>query len=559
MSRGRVAAIALACAAFCSTQAQAGNGSNYIHLMNGVEYAFSPLPLVDQTQNFFNGIWRCFPADMTHAPSLVKNPNEPLFGTYSLKVNTVHINAGGNKPIFDFPNVVLSSNYGDCRFLTTAVAQQINFAPVNFTGIPAALNLAVIGPMNDPAPTPNPLQDINVHFLVGGVQIASAGPGLAQLLFVNVFNIFQGTSAIPVSEKENVTLWVRESHSQSVPGGVQYWMFSGDERMVCTAQSSSFLAFQSAAGPITVGQLRATAGATIGGLEWGIGLGVEDATTNAVVNSIQNGVAGGGGIPNANSDVTWPPAGPGMNPPGGFDAGQASRKISLSGTSLHASSSLGGETLGFASYDELNHHITNLGHTANGRIVLMELYQADPVAFGTITAPDCHDRSMITPAPGSFSNGPLVVLSGLSGSRIVGDFFPAGGAPPDPQQGPYPSGSAFTVFAPAFVASAGWLVVTSHDTLVGGIDLPYLPLPTLLVSGATGRSNVGTGTDFPLPPPASVTVPFAAGLKMLAYSWPLNGAMPFSATPIPPLATSLAPAANNGHSLSMGYTITFWP
>jgi hypothetical protein len=545
---------------FCSFEAKAGNGSNYIHLMNGVEYAANPLPLVDQSQNFFNGIWRCFPADMTHAPTLVKNAAEPLFGTYSLKVNTVHISVTGNKPVFDFPNVVLSSNYGDCRFLTTAVASGLNFAAVTFAGIPAQLNNAIIGPLNDPAPTPNPLQDVNVHFLVGGVNVTSAGPGIAQLIFVNVFGIFAGTSAIPVSEKENVTLWVRESHSQSVPGGVQYWLFSGDERMVCTAQSSSFLAFQSAAGPITVGQLRAQAGATIGGLEWGIGLGIEDAATNAVVNSVQNGVAAGGGIPNANSDVTWPPGGPGLNPPGGFDAGQASRKISLSGTSLHASSPLGGETLGFATYDENNKFILQNGHPANGRIVLMELYRADPVAFGTITAPDCHDRSMILPAAGTFSNGPLLLISGPGpGVRIVGDFFPANGAPPDPQVGPYPSGSAFSVFAPAFVSSAGWLFVSSHDTVVGGIDLPYLPIPTTLVSGATGRSNLGTGTDFPLPPPASVTVPFAVGIQMLVYSWSLNGAIPFSATPMPPLATAMAPAANQGHSQSMGYTITFWP
>jgi len=594
MMRGRVAAFAFACALLGSVQAEAANGSNYIHLMNGVDYAAPGLiggnlpPQVGPA--FFNdGIWRCFDRDMSLAPSLVMDPTSPTFGTYSMKVTSIVVVMAGPSTVMDFPNITLSSNFGDCRFITTTSpggTLVFNYAFRAFGGtFPNVYDGFALGPRNDPTASVGAgVGDIEFEMYLGNVLFLAGGPGTFTPVAFTIESQFS-VSTVPISENHNTVLWIRNSIQQG--GGFnQYFMFSGDERMVCSGQSSSFQTFSSVSPLTTAGAQPALGlnpfplpsipiGGLAGGWEWGIGLGTLDATTVAVVQALNSPLSSLPGN-NANGNITWAGAAQ-----GGFDAGQAARKISLTGTYNHVSGSLGSARLGFASYDANNVKIIEKGHPANGRVTLMAVYGADIAAYnGGVAAtppatnnPDCQDRGSLAPhqlgAP-IYGAGPLLVLNNFIQSRVVGNFDPLSpnlpappapyGSPPVLANGtpspPYPEGSSFDTISTTLIASGAWLTVSSHETSIGGLDNAFFSLNTGDISGATGRSNPGVGIDIP------VGAPFTSfwGVSFLVYSWPLNGAMPapYSSNPVLPAGTAIAPGGG-GHSLSMGSVFTFWP
>src|SRR5882724_4509541 len=133
MKLGRLAAIGLAFGLLGSS-ALAGNGSNFWHYQNGIDYyffyAFPPTA--------GSAAWRCFPGAINHAPTKVVNGADVNVGTYASKIETLWFNtiAGGGfggSPIV-YPYVAVWSNTASCAIATTA---GVNWGV--FTGLGAGM------------------------------------------------------------------------------------------------------------------------------------------------------------------------------------------------------------------------------------------------------------------------------------------------------------------------------------------------------------------------------------------------------------------------------------
>ncbi|MFG0315881.1 MAG: hypothetical protein ACF8XB_01310, partial [Planctomycetota bacterium JB042] len=308
----RTLASALFAAALAAPSSSAGNGSNYVHLTNGLDYFFGKTPPAGK----FTGIWRCFPADMLHAPTIALTG--PQAGTYATKVCAVHFCVTGSAwSTLAFPTIALSSSTGKCRFLTSAGGT--NFGVFSVAGFGSI----VAGPLSGNA-GPAPVN------LLGGVAGATIfNPSSAVFAFIAVDFLLISGQTIDVPTGESLVLWVQDDPNQFGPGTMQYWTGSFDERNLCSGYSfllsgtGAALAYQAP-------------------FEWALGFGTRDATLSTAISSL----GGGPSSLNAHDAIQ------GFSP--GFDAGSGTRTISITGTGGTGlgSASIGSEFLAFNVYDE---------------------------------------------------------------------------------------------------------------------------------------------------------------------------------------------------------------
>lgn len=311
LGRFAVAALALSAVMFSVQKAEAANGSNYLHLINGVDYFYGKTPPAGNLV----GIWRCFPSEMLHSPTKVVNPGSGLVGTYATKIVAMHftMSASAGKQI-TFPTVALSSGVGSCHFLTSGGT--LNYGLFSVAGFGT-----IVG---------GPLDGGGIVNLLAGVANANiaypfSAPGFVFQILLNLAAVPGFPSTIPVPEGESLVFWVQDDPNQFGAGTMQYWTGSQDEQYLCSI-SHSFL-FSGGTG---------TAFAFIPAFEWSVGLGSLDATATPAIRSLGPGPSS----LNAHDAVQ------GFNP--GFDQGTGTLTIANSGsTGL-------GETLGFAVYDENN-------------------------------------------------------------------------------------------------------------------------------------------------------------------------------------------------------------
>lgn len=292
----------------------AGNGSNYLHLINGFDYFFGKTPPAGN----LTGIWRCFPSTILHAPTKVVDPNNTpgTYGTYASKIEYVHITIEASPgSTIDFPTIVLSSSLGDCRFMSSG---QPNFTLASVAGFGSF----IAGPLNTPSGGP-----VNVLWAAGGIGFQSPASSVAAVQAALFIDPLFTLSAIAVPEDESLVLWFQDDPNQGGVADWQYWVGSFDERTLCSG-----LSFLWSGGP-------GLAFAFPPQFEWSIGLGTLDATLTATMKS----AGGGPGLTNAHDHSS------GFLGATEFDQGSGTRSISITGTSPPNSTS--GESLGFAHYD----------------------------------------------------------------------------------------------------------------------------------------------------------------------------------------------------------------
>jgi hypothetical protein len=429
--------MAVSAALYTAPNAQAANGSNYIHLMNGVDYfiltASPPIGL--------QGIWRCFPGDMLCSPTLDISAGSPTFGTYATKIDAIHITVTGSPgSILAFPTIALTSSAGKCNILTSAGTVNYGlFSVVGFgtiiggplTGnagpVPVTLNLGVAGAaIANPAGAPNIIVQLAL-ILVGALGqpyvgiAASADP--------------DGAGPLTPTGSNSVTLWTQQD-TVGGPGLAQYWTTSADEKNLCSNYSWLLSAGFAFLVPST--------------WEWSIGLGTLDATLAMTVSSNGPGPSG----LNAHDAVQ------GFTP--GFDQGVGSRTISIT------NSGVGTETLGMAVYD-----MNNIYGGA------FRLGVANIMGLNTpVGTPTCDSRAptfVVLPLGGA--GGPVLAGAILEKPRSVGKI---------------------DTLATALLANGVWIASTNHSTAPGSMNIPWFPaVAGISGSNATGSNG---GFVIPIPP-----------------------------------------------------------
>lgn len=375
LGRLAVAGLVLGAALYGAPNAAAANGSNYIHLVNGVDYFFGKTP----PNGNFTGIWRCFPSDILHAPTRVVNPNDTLtFQTYATKIVSlwITITASPAPSTIDFPTIALSSSPGTCAFLTSGgTALNYGLASVAGFGTP------VVGPINGGT--------INLLAGIAGASITSptTAPGQLVQLELDLEGLFAGFSTVAVPEGESLVYWVQDDPTQTGAGNMQYWTGSVDEKNLCS--SYSYLLSTQAGG--------LTAFAFVPNFEWSIGLGTLDATFSTYVSSTGPGPSS----LNAHGPQT------GITQP--FDSGSGSRTISVS----DAVTPPGPELLGFATYNEASPFATA------GRLVLANIEAITTNGqFNCFYITNPGEIFLATGGPG----GPVLSNATPQRPRIVGKF-----------------------------------------------------------------------------------------------------------------------------------------
>lgn len=421
-----IALLVLASSAALGSRAEAGNGSNYIHMLNGIDYFFGLAPYTGPAG--LQGIWRCFPSDMLHSPTRVTDPMSPSAGAYASKICSVHQSTSAS-PGFTvvFPNITLSTSDGKCHFLRSGGAA-LNYGLATGTGN----GIAVVGPLSSQG---------TASTISGAWSIANVGftnpfttPGMIIQSVLQLTGVFGTLSAIPVPDGDSLTLWHASPNNQTPGGGTHYWTGSFSERNLCSG--NSYL--------LSGGSLSAlTASGFNPAWEWSTGIGTLDAT---MTNIVSVGASGTGSH-----------AGPGFTQP--FDAGSGTRTVSVTGTGLFAATTSVGEVLGFNSYDENN----VFGGSA--RLVFTNLWK-----FTSNGGPNCTDAATPNPnevvAPTGGPGGPQ--LSALGNQpRVVAQL---------------------DTLALALAANPIWTAATIHTTSAGGSNLPWFPAPAG-ISGSTGNGT----------------------------------------------------------------------
>ncbi len=188
----------------------------------------------------------------------------------------------------------------------------------------------------------------------------------------------------------------------------------------------------------------------------------------------------------------------------GFDTGSGSRTISITGGSL------GQEFLGIAVYDDNNQT------GGSYRLAVANVMGLDPTHAG-----NCSTRSgTFVPLPTGGPGGPVLATTIPEMPRSVGRF---------------------DVLANALLGNAIWIASTNHSTASGSLNIPWYPSPAG-VSGSNGSGSNG-GFMIPLPP-----LPAFPGLQLYFWNWNVD-----------PSNSFLDPTAANGHSLTNGYDVMFFP
>jgi hypothetical protein len=459
LGRVAVAAVVLSAVMFADTKAEAANGSNYIHLMNGVDYYFIKTPTLGNRP----GIWRCFPHEMLHAPTLVVDAANPFVGTYAMKINAVHLTVTGSTGfLLQYPIIALSSNAVHCNFFTSGGSLNWGLASVAGLGV----GPFIIGPVG------NGTTPINLLLIVTGLSITNPGaaPGAIVQLALNLTTLMGSPSTIGVPEGESLTLYIGDNPNCLGPGTMQYWSGSVDEQNLCS--SFSFL-WSAGTGFVF---------AFIPVFEWAIGLGSLDATMHTC---ITDGLTAGVdvGLGDAMSPY-W-----GFNP--GFDQGSGSQTISITGTAG------GGELLGISVYDEDNQY------GGSGRLALCNVMGIDGTASGLGT---CVTRPM---GPGGVPSGWISLPTG--GPDLLGLIKLAPFLPQDPR-----SVGQLDVLTNALLANAIWIMSVNHNTTPGGMFIPWWPANSGVISGG---NMTGFNGGFAIPIPPFPTLP---GIQLFFWNWATN-------------------------------------
>lgn len=438
MSSSRLLALALVISLGMGSIAGAGNGSNYIHLLNGTDYFFGTSPYSGGAG--LRGIWRCFPSERLHSPTRVIDPGSPEVGNYASKVRAVHQTTLSSPFItVAFPNITLSTSDGRCHFLQSG-GTAMNFGLATGTGN----GYAVVGPLSNQGAAAT----ISGSWSITNVGLTNPYSTMSLLIqtMLTLTHQFGGPSAIPVRDGEALTLWHAEPNQQTV-GAQHYWTGSFDERNLCSG--NSFL--------LSGGTLASVSGIGFSpAWEWSTGIGTIDTTMTNVVAVGASGGGPSGMNAHASSTAFAQP----------FDQGSGTMTVSVTGTGLFNPTTSAGEILGFNTYDENNAFggslrvvFTNLwGFTQDGSTHCANAATANP---GAITLP--------TGGPG----GPQ--LSALrTRPRIV---------------------ARLDAMALALAMNPMWIAATSHRTKKNGSNIPWYPAP----AGISGSTGNGAGFAIPLP------------------------------------------------------------
>lgn len=415
------------------TTASAGNGSNYVHLLNGIDYFFLTAPTGGSTR----GIWRCFPEDMLRAPTRVTDPANPEFGNYAAKLCTVHMSATGSAGgSWFFPTIAISTNAGGCKF-TQSAGTALNFGLAS-TGFGSV----VVGPLNG-----NPA-GVALQVVVIGTSITNpAATGTIVQVALNLNQLPGSPSTIPVPDGESMTLWLQESPLQIGPGSRMYWAGSLSERNLCSGYS--FLL--SAGLPIAFNPA----------WEWSAGVGTIDASMSATVSC-------------AGACAT-----------GTFDQGSGTRTISITGTGINPATTTAGNSLGFAHYDENN------AFGGSPKLVILNLAGFTANGAPTCTASGANFVSNPAGGPGGpplsgLLNQPRSVarIDVVATCLLTGGFWTAATTH---------SGVAGGINIPWFPAIGP---ISGASGVTGGFQIPVPALPVLVGKQlyASGLSLNATGT-----------------------------------------------------------------
>lgn len=436
MKIGRLTtALALSVGLF-GASAHAGNGSNYLHLLNGVDYFFGKTP----PNGNLVGIWRCFPSEILHSPTRVVDPNATpvTVGQYATKLEAMHITINGSPgSTLDFPTTALSSSPGDCRFLTSG-GTAVNY----FLASVAGFGTVVVGPANGGG-----FGAVNLLAGVGGLTILNpaAAPNIIVQLAVNLTAVFGSPSTITVPENESLVYWVQDDPNQTGVADWQYWTGSFDERTL--ASSYSYL-FSGSTGTVF---------AFVPQFEWSIGLGSLDATLTTAIRSF----GGGPSLLNAHDPAS------GFLGAAGFDQGTGTRNISISGTT--PPNSTVGDVLGFAHYD--NHNVNG----GTNKLIFANLFRlvlpspVTPVGHYAATFINLHPLAGGPALSPAIPQNPRITIAlDLVTSALLANPLWTGGTTH--------GGAAGASNVPWFPAAAG---VSGSTGNTGGFQIPIPPLPSI--------------------------------------------------------------------------------
>lgn len=495
MKLGRLAAV-VTVLGLCGSSALAGNGSNFWHYQNGLDYYFTYTAGGIPTPG--SAVWRCFPGSINHSPTRVVDVNAPVAhqGQYGSKIETLWMNVicgggFGGTPII-FPYVAVSSNTQSCAIVTSA---GVNWGL--FTGLPTGVGAFLLGPLN-------PIGTLELNAFFAPIIIPGNFPvGFINTVRLDVVGTATTPSAITVPEGAAVSLIVADSPVQG-PGGSgthQYWTGSVDDRRVCSVIGNSG-AFD--AGAFTVGQYYILTGGSPPKLplEWGNAVSTIDAVVELGINAVGPGPSG---------------LNPGVFYAAPYDAGQ-NGVISLTGSTLNAPTA--GEIFGIQSYDDNNpfggsNHLSLLNFSG-----IQTGYPA-PI-------PMC-------PTAGGLMNVP-------TGGSSPGSFPPTAGAPPRlsaalPQQ--VRSTGKFDFVTNNLLANPFWTGSTVHGVAPFGIFFPFYP--ALVKCGGSTGNNGGAQILIPV-------IGALVGLEVALWQLNMNAA-----------GTAIAINANNGHSHTNITPIGFAP
>jgi hypothetical protein len=462
MKLGRLAAVGLALGLFGSS-AFAGNGSNFWHYQNGLDYYFF-YAIPPQAGS---AAWRCFPGAVNHAPTMVVNAGDPNVGTYASKIETLWFNliAGGGfgGPPIVLPYVAVWSNTASCAIATTA---GVNWGL--FTGLGAGM--VVLG---------GPVLGANLQLNAYANNIVI--PGSFPLGFINTIRLdvvpsaVGAPSAITIPEGSTTTLVSPDKPGQTAGSG-QYFTGSVDDRKVCTAFGNS-------------GLLLATAGSTAffvfqafiftGGapaflpIEWGNAVSTIDSVVELNINAVGPGPSG----LNAHAGMPLP-----------YDAGN-NGVISLTGTTLNGPTL--GEIFGIHAYDD-NNPFGGSNH--------LSLLNFSGIRTGyPIPLPNC-------PTAGGLYQDPFqAVPTGGPGGPPLSFAIP---------QTPRSTGQ-FDFVTNNLLANGFWTGSTIHGVAPFGINFPFYPAP-VKCGGSTGNNG---GAQILIP-----VLPQLIGLEVALWQLNLNAA-----------------------------------
>jgi hypothetical protein len=320
MKLGRLVAAAVTVLSLCGSS-YAGNGSNFWHYQNGLDYYFFYAfpPAVG------SAAWRCFPGTINHAPTKVVNALDTnTVGTYASKIETLWMNVIGNGNGFGggfggqplaFPYILVSSNNGTC-----SITQLIGTALFGNWGLTSAGRL--VGPLNG--------TNLQLNALAVGVNIPGSWP--RPIINTIRLDVVGAISAITIPEGSATALVTADRWDQGPRNG-QYWTGSVDDRRVCSAQPNGglfngFFIFQPFI--FTGGSPPFLA------VEWGNAVSTIDASVELGINAVGLGPSG---------------LNPGPLYAAPYDAGQ-NGVISITGSTLNAPTA--GEIFGIQCYDDNN-------------------------------------------------------------------------------------------------------------------------------------------------------------------------------------------------------------